>query len=200
MKKLLIAVLFLCFGITSMNPSFANTEPENDSALLAQLSARSKAIQSLQGHFIQQKKIAVLPAPLNSTGQFRFEQGREVIWEVLTPVKNTVHLTPKGISFEDSQHSQAVPQQAGVEVVARIFMGVIAGELESLDSYFEVRATGDVKHWQLVLTPRSQNLAAYIQNITLQGSEFTEQLDIAETNGDKTNIRFITDKVVAKAK
>jgi hypothetical protein len=71
--------------------------------------------------------------------------------------------------------------------------------LDSLKSYFLVQASGDTKHWQLLLTPRSPNLAAYIQNITLQGSEFTEQLDIAETNGDKTNIRFTTDKVVRKA-
>jgi hypothetical protein len=33
----------------------------------------------------------------------------------------------------------------------------------------------------------------------LQGSEFTEQLDIAEANGDKTHIAFTTDKVVRKA-
>ena len=198
-KKLLTSLSLIILANTSLFV-IAETKTENNAALLAELSAHSKAIQSLQGHFVQQKNIAVLPVPLNSTGQFQFEQGKEVIWEVLTPVKNTVHLTPKGISFDSDQHkNQAAPQQAGVEVVAKIFMGVIAGELDSLNSYFLVQASGDIKHWQLLLTPRSPNLAAYINTITLQGGEFTEQLDIAETNGDKTNIRFTTDKVVRKA-
>jgi len=179
---------------------FADITTPKEVALLAELSARSKAIRSLQGHFVQKKNIAVLPVPLNSTGQFQFEQGKEVIWEVLTPVHNTVRLTPQGISFKNEQNeNKAVPQQAGVDVVAKIFMGVISGELASLDGYFLIQASGDIKNWKLILSPRSPSLAAYIQNITLQGSEFTEQLDIAETNGDNTHIRFTTDKVVRKA-
>lgn len=196
MKKFLVALLIASASVSA----FSETQAKNDATLLAQLSARSKAIQSLQGHFVQQKNIAVLPVPLNSTGKFQFEQGKEVIWETLTPVQSTLRLTPKGIRFENEQgKDQAAAQQAGVDVVAKIFMGVIAGELESLDTYFSVHASGDTKQWQLLLTPRSPNLAAYIQNIKLQGSEFTEQLNITETNGDNTNIRFTTDKVIRKA-
>ena len=198
MKRLFIAVLIASTSLLA----FGDAASQSNAALLAQLNAHSKTIQSLQGHFVQQKNIAVLPVPLNSTGQFQFEQGKEVIWEVLTPVHNTLHLTPKGISFESEQgkaQNSAIQQQAGVEVVAKIFMGVIAGELDSLNAYFAVQASGDIKHWKLLLTPRSPNLAAYLQNIELQGSEFTEQLTIAETNGDKTNIRFTTDKVIRKA-
>jgi len=221
-KKFLMAVLIanislFAFGANDpqkandlqkkVSPSEKSTEkssaslPANNTALLAELSARSKAIESLQGHFVQQKHIAVLPVPLNSTGKFAFEQGKGVDWETLTPVRNAVHLTPKGISFEDesgkAQHQAA--QQAGVEVVAKIFMGVITGELDGLNNYFSMVVSGSGKQWKLLLTPRSENLAAYIQSIELQGSEFTEQLDIAETNGDKTHIAFTTDKVVRKA-
>lgn len=215
MKKFFMAVLIanislFAFGATDPQKTVSNSEKNtgnssaksaNNTVLLAELSARSKAIQSLQGHFVQQKHIAVLPAPLNSTGKFAFEQGKGVDWETLTPVRNAVHLTPKGISFEDesgkAQHQAA--QQAGVEVVAKIFMGVITGELDGLNNYFSMVVSGSEKQWRLLLTPRSENLAAYIQTIELQGSEFTEQLDIAETNGDKTHIAFTTDKVVRKA-
>ena len=211
MKKYLCALLMAsislaAFGATEPVSSAGNrsagaaSSTANNTALLAQLSARSKAIQSLQGQFVQQKHIAVLPVPLSSTGRFAFEQGKGVDWETLTPVRNAVHLTPKGISFEDDkgQTQNPVAQQAGVEVVAKIFMGVITGELDSLNNYFSVAASGSAQAWTLVLTPRSANLAAYIQTIQLKGSEFTDQLDIAETNGDKTHIQFSTDKVVRK--
>ena len=216
MKTLLIAVGISALGVIAQceaNPSSTSTSATNqttqnvahnsdqsNAALLAQLSARSKAIQSLHGHFVQQKNIAVLPVPLQSTGQFQFEQGKSVVWETLTPVRNAVHLSPKGISFDDDKHTQgAQAQPAGVEVVAKIFMGVIAGELDSLNDYFTITASGDSNHWQLQLAPRSANLAAYIKRIELAGGELTEQLDISETNGDATHIHFTTDKVVRKA-
>lgn len=167
--------------------------------LLAQLSARSKTIQSLQGQFAQQKTIAVLPVPLSSSGQFSFVQGKEVIWETLVPVQSRLQLTPGGISFADAngkQQSPAQAPQAGAEIVANIFMGVIAGELDSLQDYFILTASGSTGDWQIQLVPRSPNLAAYITRIELSGGEFTEHLNIAEANGDKTYIVFTTNTVV----
>jgi len=210
MAALIASTSLFAFGATEPQKASSKSEsktsssattPVNNANLLAQLSARSKAIQSLQGHFVQEKHIAVLPVPLNSNGKFAFEQGKGVDWETLTPVRNAVHLTPNGISFEDDKGKTQNPaaQQAGVEVVAKIFMGVITGELDDLNNYFAVVASGSDKQWKLLLTPRSANLAAYIQTIELNGGEFTEQLDIAETNGDKTHIAFTTDKVVRKA-
>ena len=43
--------------------------------------------------------------------------------------------------------------------------------------------------------PNSPNLGAYIRQIRLEGHDFTEQLHIAETNGDTTDIRFTTTQV-----
>jgi len=174
---------------------------DDDDALLAQLAARSQAIQSLEGHFEQQKTIAVLPVPIVSNGRFSFEQGKQVVWETLVPVQSRLTLTPGGISFADANGEQKTPaqaQQAGAEIVAKIFMGVIAGELDSLQDYFSLSATGTAGDWQIQLVPRSTNLSAYITRIDLRGGEYTEHLDIAEANGDKTYIVFTTDKVVRK--
>ncbi|MEN0038228.1 MAG: outer membrane lipoprotein carrier protein LolA [Cellvibrio sp.] len=174
---------------------------ENADTLLAQLAQRSQQIQSLEGTFAQQKTIAVLPVPLSSNGRFSFEQGKEVVWETLMPVQSRLTLTPGGISFADAKGEQKTPaqaQQAGAEIVAKIFMGVIAGELDSLQDYFTLAATGTATDWQIRLVPRSANLSAYIASIELRGGEYTEHLDIAEANGDKTYIVFTTNKVVRK--
>lgn len=196
-------LLILLFGLSTLAGG-AMGEAQDD-ALLAQLSARSQAIQSLEGKFQQQKTIAVLPVPLNSNGRFSFEQGKEVVWETLVPVQSRLTLTPGGISFADakgeqktSTQAQAQAQQAGAEIVAKIFMGVIAGELDSLQDYFTLSATGTASDWQIQMVPRSANLSAYITRIELRGGQYTEHLDIAEANGDKTYIVFTTDKVVPK--
>lgn len=172
-----------------------------DTDLLAQLRARSQAIESVEGQFEQHKTIAVLPVPLASNGRFSFEQGKKVVWETLVPIQSRLELTPGGISFADAggQQTPAQAGQAGAEIVAKIFMGVIAGELDSLQDYFTLSATGSADDWQIQLLPRSANLAAYITRIDLRGGEFTRQLDIAEANGDKTAIVFTTGKLVRKA-
>jgi hypothetical protein len=202
-----IRVLLVCVLTLSALAGVVHAESEAgaDAALLAQLAARSQEIQSLDGHFEQHKTIVVLPVPLASNGRFSFEQGKEVIWETLVPVHSRLTLTPGGISFADakgeqktSAQGQAQAQQAGAEIVAKIFMGVIAGELDSLQDYFTLNATGTAADWHIQLVPRSANLSAYIASIELRGGEYTEHLDIAEANGDKTHIVFTTDKVVRK--
>ena len=188
LKLVLVATSWLAGSLVLAAGAWA------DSELLAQLSARSKTVASLDGRFDQQKTIAVLPMPINSSGVFHFAQGEGVIWETRVPVQTQVKLSPGGISFDD-QPAPAGSNQA-TAIVAKIFMGVIAGELSSLNDYFSIQTLGDANHWQLILTPRSDNLKAYIQNIEVRGEEFTEQLAIDETNGDKTLIKFSVDKVV----
>lgn len=160
--------------------------------LMATLAERSHQIQKLEGRFEQYKTIAVLPVPLHSTGRFEYTQGEVVIWQVLEPVQQTIQLSADGIRF-DGEAKQA--PQAAVDTINRIFMGVISGELSSLEEYFTIEPQGDSGSWKLILKPNSANIAAYIQHIEIRGGEYTEQLDIAETNGDKTQVRFTTDKV-----
>lgn len=175
----------------------AHSEPAANEELLAQLTARSKAIQAVEGQFEQHKTIAVLPVPLASNGRFAFEQGKKVVWETLMPIQSRLELTPGGISFSDASGAQS--HQAGAQIVAKIFMGVIAGELDSLQDYFSLSASGTAGDWHIQMVPRSANLAAYITRIDLRGGEFTEHLDIAEANGDKTAIVFTTQKLVRAA-
>jgi hypothetical protein len=206
--KLMMGIAFalsLLAGFAQSETLHKGSSKENADTLLAQLAQRSQAIQSLEGTFAQQKTIAVLPVPLSSNGRFSFEQAKEVVWETLVPVQSRLTLTPNGISFADGNSDvkgeQKIPaqaQQAGAEIIAKIFMGVIAGELDSLQEYFTLSATGTTAEWQIQLVPRSANLSAYIATIELRGGEFTEHLDIAEANGDKTHIVFTTNKVVRK--
>ena len=188
-------------AIAAILLSFANPVLADSDELLDQLVARSQSIQSLEGVFEQQKTIAVLPMPLSSNGRFSFEQGKEVVWETLVPVQSRMTLTTGGIRLDDAKGESKTPaqvKQAGAEIVAKIFMGVIAGELDSLRDYFTLNATGTPGEWKILLKPRSENLAAYINDIELSGGEFTEHLNISEANGDKTYIVFATQKVVRK--
>lgn len=167
--------------------------------VLAALGERSRQIQSVQGQFEQQKVIAVLPAPLASNGRFSMEQGQSVVWELVQPVQQTIRLSPGKIALEVEGKTETLGERMpakGAETITRIFMAVISGQWETLADYFAIETSGDIGKWHLVLTPRSPALASYIRQIDVRGGEFTEQLTIAETNGDSTHIRLVTEKVV----
>ncbi len=178
------------------------TIAQADADLLAELTRRSAAIEALEGSFVQTKSIAVLPVPITSTGKFSFDRKVGVLWETLEPVRNSLQISAGTIKFEDAQGKSLLEGQgpaAGAEVIARIFSGVIAGDLAALNEYFVATSAGSSTKWQIILVPRSPNLAAYIKKIELQGHEITEQLDIAEANGDATRIQLTTGKVTRTA-
>ena len=178
--------------------SLANTA---NAAFLAAFSAKNQTIAHLAGQFEQSKTIAVLPMPIRSSGVFEFTQGQGVAWETQEPIQNRIHLTAQGIdtqsqgSKSEALQGQDATKSQGAGLVASIFMGVIAGDLSQLNRFFTLEANTQGEQWQLVLTPNSPNLAAYIRQIRLEGHDFTEQLHIAETNGDTTDIRFTTTQV-----
>lgn len=191
----MVRLLVLCLAALAL-PVLANED------LLATLGERSRQVQSLQGQFEQQKTIAVLPAPLVSTGRFTFEQGQFVVWELVQPVQQTLRLSPAGMTLDIDGKAAEKPGERlpgkGAETITRIFMAVISGQWENLRDYFAIEARGEAGKWHLVLRPRSSNLAAYIRQIDIRGTEFTEQVFIAETNGDSTDIRLITEKVIRR--
>ena len=178
--------------------SLANTA---NAAFLAAFSAKNQTIAHLAGQFEQSKTIAVLPMPIRSSGVFEFTQGQGVAWETQEPIQNRIHLTAQGIYTQtadgnsETLQGQDATKSQGAGLVASIFMGVIAGDLSQLTRFFTLEANTQGEQWQLVLTPNSPNLAAYIRQIRLEGHDFTEQLHIAETNGDTTDIRFTTTQV-----
>jgi len=169
--------------------------------LLAELSSRNKSINALEGTFAQQKTIAVLPLPIHSSGTFKFSTQQGIEWITLSPISQRLQLTSTGITLGDQalgkQTLNNQPQASAV--IAKIFMGLISGELDSLKDYFEIEATGTIEQWQLILKPISANLSVYIEGITVSGTEYTDKLAIFERNGDPSHISFTIHKIERNA-
>lgn len=189
------------FGFVALMACISSLPALADSQLLDELSRRNGDINALGGTFTQAKTIAVLPMPLNSHGEFSVARDK-VRWETLAPVRSSLEIRGGEINFADAEGKSlldgsegAANAKAASEIVARIFSGVVAGDLSALNEYFSASATGSLEQWQITLVPRSANMAAYIRQIQVQGREFTEQLEIAEANGDSTRILLTTSQV-----
>ena len=166
-RYLFIITILVC---TSLQASVVN-----------QLQQHSAKIASVSGTFEQTRKIAVLPLPLTSNGHFSYHRDQGLIWETLHPVKNTLKLPG-----ESSTTNTTLDQHS---FISKLILGVLSGNFRNLEDQFTIKQQ-EQQHWQLLLTPKNKDIANHLQQVELQGTDFTEQITITETNGDISRITF----------
>lgn len=160
-----------------------------DDELLRQLAPRMAHIQSLSGSFEQARHISVLAAPLLSSGEFSYRRGEGMLWRTTHPVENEIRILPgQGVTAVDGGgNARSLPASA---VIASIFLGLFAGELDSLDEYFTLAGQRRESGWSLRLTPRHPELASHLDLILIDGNEHIERVEIREANGDRSELSF----------
>ena len=172
MKFIKILLLFLL----SFNYSHADD-------VLAKITARMAKTEITQGNFQQEKRLKVLRKPLISTGTFTYHQSKGVIWKTLTPVASL--LLVNDTRLLTGQGEQAVPAAFG-----KVFKAMLGGDLEELSDGFSITGSDQKPAWQLELKPKDELLQKIIISIMLSGDNELRLLEIQETGGNLTHIKF----------
>lgn len=152
------------------------------------------ATPSLTGRFEQQRQLADLDSSLTSRGKFRFERGERVVWQLESPVEERIELTPEAIV---NGSGDAAPP--GGEQVAQLFLQLLEGDWQALESRFELALDGDRGAWQVALTPKEPALRERIENITLDGGRYIDHLDMHTPTGDRLEVRLFDQQPLADA-
>ena len=76
--------------------------------------------------------------------------------------------------------------------VNALLMALVAGDLDALAPQFDIEQTpAEAGRWHLVLRPREAALARVFRRIELRGDRLVREVDIEETGGDRTALRFL---------
>lgn len=153
-------------------------------ALRDDIAANLKQHKITRGIFNQQKTLPILSQPLVSSGRFLYDAEQGVLWYVEHPVNSKVVINAKGI-FADGA---LLAGGSGGAMLQNIFKGLLSGDLQNLQTQFDIREEGNRKQWRMLLTPRSQPLSAAISSIELSGGEDAQQLTINEKQGSVTRL------------
>jgi hypothetical protein len=151
--------------------------------VLAQINARLAKTVIASGNFQQEKQLKILHKPLISTGVFTYHQSKGVIWKTLTPVASLLLVNQSHLVT--NQGEQAVPATFG-----RVFQAMLGGDLSRLTDDFFITGTDQELFWQLELKPKDELLQKIISTITLSGDSELRLLEIQETGGNITHIKF----------
>ena len=172
----MIILKALLLFLLSFNYSYADD-------LLTQITTRLAKTPITNGHFRQEKRLKILRKPLISTGIFTYDQSKGVIWKTLTPVASLLLLNDTHLLT--GQGEQAVPAAFG-----KVFKAMLGGDLNQLTNGFSITGSDQKPAWQLELKPKDELLKKIISSIVLSGDNELRFLEIQETGGNLTHIKF----------
>ncbi|MBT4428619.1 MAG: outer membrane lipoprotein carrier protein LolA [Rhodospirillaceae bacterium] len=154
--------------------------------------------EMLRAEFYQEKNLRALSRPLISRGKLLFVAGEGVLWQVEKPFTVSVLIRSDEV-IEWSSEGEVTRLNTGSNPVFRalseIILATLSGDTQFLGQLFDLSSTVSEAGWQLLLQPKSEELAAAVSNIKIIGDRFVEEVQVSETKGDITVLQFREFKV-----
>lgn len=148
----------------------------------------------LRAQFEQQRTISGMSQPLKSNGNVLIAQAHGLIWNQTKPF-------PLVLMMNESRMEQRMAGQPPQVITAdsnpqmfrfnSILTALFHADCKALEQNFNLQFSDLGKgSWQLVLQPSTTPLDKLFRQITLNGSEFLNEIQINDLQGDSTHIRF----------
>ncbi|MBZ5875923.1 LolA family protein [Chromohalobacter israelensis] len=151
------------------------------------LQAQLERTTAIEGRFTQTRFLADVDTELQSRGRFAYVRDKKVVWQLETPVEDTLVLTPA--NAEDATPGEGAGD-AGREQVAALLLRLLGGDWSALEERFTQTLDGTRDAWRVQLTPRDAELAARIAEIRLAGGRHVERLVMETADGDRLRIEL----------
>lgn len=150
----------------------------------------------LRGGFVQEKQLQGFHNPLRSTGEFLLARGHGMVWDTRTPFASRVVMSERGLRVIESDGSVRVivgDADASVANTANaLMMALLTGDTAALSAQFAIEETLLTDGgWTLGLVPRPGVMSTLYRRIDVQGDRFVRRVALEDSNGDRTDIRFV---------
>lgn len=167
MKKIILIIFFL------FNCAFANLY-ENP-VKFASLKEKLPELKSAKLKFTQEKYFKNAKKPIISRGDFEFIKNKGVYFKTTYPIQ-------KETSYTNQNYKQ----------INEIINAISNKKYSKLDDEFDFYYEKTAQEWLFGLKPvRGVKTSDFIVSITLKGNdEYINKIEITQTNGNRTILRF----------
>jgi hypothetical protein len=160
--------------------SFGQTE-------LTQLLHRSQASTV---RFVEHQYRKILTAPIERSGELRFEPPASFEKRVLKPASETYRLKNNTLSIELPGRKTRQISTRNQPLLSGLMLGfqaVVSGQLASLEPYYLLNVSGTAQAWQLLLQPRDKEISRYVSSLVVTGRNSEPlKFEVNERSGDRT--------------
>ena len=170
-------------------PAAAAAAPVAAPADAAALFAAFAKVEGLEARFREEKKLALLAAPLLSQGRIYYLRPGYLARVVEQPEPATLTITPSELrlSGRDRVETIALDQNDDLRAFVTSLVRVFSGDKAALEASYELAYAAQGPAWDLTLTPRRPPLTEMMRGLDLHGSGVAlERIVVREPNGDTT--------------
>jgi outer membrane lipoprotein carrier protein LolA len=152
-------------------------------------------LHRLRCAFREDKHIALLARPLQSSGVIYFDRDRGIVRSTTAPHPEKAVLTRTALRIQKGDHVEDIPldKSKDLQAFALILPTLLRGERGAIERSFDIALYGRADAWwALEFTPRSDSLRALVRRVVVSGrAGELAALQIAEASGDTTDTRLL---------
>lgn len=157
---------------------------------LTELMSMLAEVRVAEGRFIERKYLSILSEPLVLKGSVRYRAPDYVRKEYDDPQSESyeVHGDSLTIEFSDGRvRNLSVDEHPVLRAFVESYRGTLAGDLDTLQRYFDLELGGRAEDWLLRLKPRHRDLAQYLSEVVMLGRGSTVySVETLEASGDRS--------------
>jgi outer membrane lipoprotein-sorting protein len=145
----------------------------------------------------EEKQMELLDAPLFSEGTLEYQAPDKLVRTVLKPSRVRYTIDSKQVTIEkaDKLRTRNLGQLPLVKIFTESFRSILAGDLTSLQKYYEIDFSGNRSQWKISLQPKDKKLAGYVNRLKLSGEDNKILLYVVEdSNGDLTRMQLFSEQ------
>ena len=147
--------------------------------------------QTRSGHvsFVEKKSIAMLDAPVESSGELFYTAPDRLEKRTLKPKPETMVLDQGTLLVERGRQKHSLQLQDYPELAAFIdsIRGTLAGDRKALERNYRLSLDGSNQNWTLQLLPVNEKMLAVVKRIRIAGvREDVNRIEIFQADGDSS--------------
>ena len=156
-------------------------------------------VKSSRARFVERKFLRILNDPLELRGTLSYSAPSHLEKHTLTPKRESLVLDQDRLTLEDEVRKQrrtlALQEYPVIWALVESIRATLAGDLQSLNRFYQVRLEGDRREWRLILTPRDSKMKAMVTDIRMTGTgRSVRVIEVNEAGGDHSEMTIIQDK------
>lgn len=184
-----LAAVALFFALAAL-PVRAERDAVSADWSLPMLMARLSETRAGSARFVERRVLQMVATPLLSSGVLRYTAPDRLEKQTLLPRPARLVLVGGRVTIErDGEATQTIglSDYPEIGVLVEGVRATMAGDLSTLQRYYEVGLQGRADAWTLTLRPLAARMQTLVRDIRIAGSGgVLSRIDIFETDGDRT--------------
>ena len=194
-----ILLFLLIFPFISFSQTFRLVK--DTLVLKLKVENMSKALNSIDADFVQEKNLSVLSERIISKGHLMFKKENLLRWEYFTPSKYLIVINKEKVFIKDEKKTSKYDMNSNKvfkeinDIMISCVQGTIFKSSKFKTSYFE-----NEKYYKLEMTPKTKNMKDSFKKINLyfdKNITSVSKIEMIETSEDFTLIEFFNKKLNA---